>query len=42
MSEVLSTHRVEVVPVALERHPNADQLSIAQIYGFSCVVRTAD
>lgn len=42
MSEVLSTHRVEVVPVRLERHPNADQLSIAQIYGFSCVVRTAD
>lgn len=37
-----STHVVEVVPVTLERHPNADTLSIVKVYGYSCVVRTAD
>lgn len=37
-----STHRVEVVPVVLEKHPNADSLSIVHIYGYTVVVRTAD
>ncbi len=37
-----STHRVEVVPVKLESHPNADSLSIVRIYGYTCCVRTAD
>lgn len=38
----LSTHRVEVVPIQLTKHPNADTLSVAHIWGFSCVVKTAD
>ncbi len=37
-----STHRVEVVPVKLEPHPNADSLSIVRVYAYSCVVRTED
>lgn len=37
-----STHRVDVVPIRLEPHPNADSLSIVRIYGFTCCVRTAD
>ena len=37
-----STHRVEVVPVVLEPHPNADTLSIVKVYGYSCVVRTEE
>lgn len=40
---VKSTHRVEVVPVKLEPHPNADTLSIVKIFdGYICVVRTED
>ena len=35
-----STHRVEVVPVRLEKHPNADRLSIASVFGFTCVVNS--
>jgi hypothetical protein len=37
-----STHRVEVVPVVLEKHPNADSLSIVRIEGYQAVVRTED
>ena len=37
-----STHRVEVVPVALEPHPNADTLSIVRVFGYQVCVRTAD
>lgn len=37
-----STHRVEVVPVVLEPHPNADSLSIVRVYGYTVVVRTED
>ena len=39
-----STHRAEVVPVVLEKHPNADALSIVKIYdgGYQVIVRTAD
>lgn len=35
-------HRVEVVPVVLETHPNADTLSVVKIAGFTACVRTAD
>lgn len=35
-----STHRVEVVPVSLRKHPNADRLSIVDVFGFTCVVAT--
>ncbi len=38
-----STHRVEVVPVLLEPHPNADSLSIVRVFaGYTVCVRTAD
>lgn len=37
-----STHKVEVVPVKLKPHPNADSLSIVDIYGYTVCVRTAE
>ena len=42
MSETKSTHRAEVVPVTLRAHGNADSLSVVDIWGYTCVVRTAD
>jgi RNA ligase (TIGR02306 family) len=41
---VKSTHRVEVVPVVLEKHPNADSLSVVKVFGggYEVVVRTQD
>lgn len=38
----VETHKVEIVPVKLESHPNADRLSIVKVYNFSVVVNTAD
>lgn len=37
-----STHRVDVVPVVLEPHPNADTLSIVRVHGFTVCARTED
>ena len=37
-----STHKVEVVRVKLENHPNANSLSIVRIGGYSVCVRTDD
>ena len=38
-----STHEVSVVPIVLEKHPNADSLSIVNVFGgYTCVVRTQD
>lgn len=38
-----STHKVEVVPVVLEPHPNADSLSIVRVFsGYTVVVKSAD
>jgi len=37
-----STHRVEVVPVKLRRHDNADSLSVVDVFGYTVIVRTAD
>lgn len=37
-----STHKVEIVPIVLEKHPNADSLSIVNVWGFTCIVRTDD
>lgn len=38
-----STHRVEVVRIKMERHPNADTLSVVRVFdGYTCAVRTAD
>jgi RNA ligase (TIGR02306 family) len=36
-----STHKVEVVPVVLEKHPNADRLSVAKVFGYTCVTETS-
>jgi RNA ligase (TIGR02306 family) len=38
----VDTHKVEVVPVVLLPHPNADKLSIVKVYNFTVVVNTAD
>lgn len=37
-----STHRVEVVPVELLPHGNADALSVVNVWGYTVVVRTED
>ena len=34
-----STHRVEIVPVKLEPHPNADRLEIARVWNYTCCVQ---
>ena len=36
----MSTFAVRVVPFTLEKHPNADSLSIATIKGWQCIVKT--
>lgn len=38
----MSTHKVEVVPVSLRPHPNADSLSVVSVWGYTVCVRTAD
>jgi len=38
----VDTHKVEIVPVEMEKHPDADSLSIVRVYNFTCVVRTED
>jgi RNA ligase (TIGR02306 family) len=35
-------NRVEVVPIKLEKHPNADTLSIVKVWNYTVVVRTSD
>jgi len=40
--ETKSTHKVEIVPVSMTKHPNADSLSIIPVWGYSYVGRTAD
>jgi RNA ligase (TIGR02306 family) len=37
-----STHCAEIVPVVLEKHPDADALSIVKVKGYVYVGRTAD
>lgn len=34
----VDTHKVEVVKVQIEPHPNADRLDVARIFGFTCCV----
>lgn len=41
-TEKKSTHKVEIVPIVLEKHPNADSLSIVRIWAYQVVVKTAD
>jgi RNA ligase (TIGR02306 family) len=38
----VDTHKVEVVPVKMEKHPNADKLSVVRVYNFTVCVNTAD
>lgn len=38
----VDTHRVDIVPIVLEKHPDADKLSIVRVYNFTVVVNTAD
>lgn len=38
----LSTHQVEVAPIRLEKHHNADSLSVANVFGYTCCVKTQD
>lgn len=42
VSRVKTTHRVEIVPVVLEPHPNADTLSVVRVFGFNVVVKSSD
>jgi RNA ligase (TIGR02306 family) len=37
-----STHKVEVVPVTLEKHPNADTLSVIKIFGYTYCGKSED
>lgn len=37
-----STHKVEVVPIYLEPHPNADSLSVVKVFGYTVCVATKD
>ena len=37
-----STHKVEVVPVLLEPHPNADTLSLVRVWGYTVCVKTEE
>jgi RNA ligase (TIGR02306 family) len=38
----VETHKAEVVPIKLEKHPDADSLSIVKVYNFTVVARTSD
>ena len=38
----MSIFRVDVVPITLEPHPNADTLSIVKVYRYTVCVRTVD
>lgn len=35
----MSTHKVEIVPVVLENHPNADKLAIVKVFGYTVCVQ---
>lgn len=37
-----STYKVEIVPVEMQKHPNADKLSIIPVFGYSYVGATVD
>ena len=38
----MSSHTCDVVRVKLEKHPNADRLSLVKVFGWTCAVRTED
>lgn len=37
-----STHRADVVPLIVEKHPNADKLGIVRVQGFTVVINLED
>lgn len=39
---VSSTHQVEIVRVRPEKHPNADKLLVAKVFGYCCVMNTEE
>ena len=39
---ISSTHKCEVVSVKLEKHPNADNLALTRVYGYTVVVNKND
>lgn len=41
LDEKKTTHRVDVVPLVLTKHPDADLLSVAEVDGWQCVTNTA-
>ncbi len=38
----MSTHEIPIIRIQKEPHPNADALSIVQVFGYTVCVRTAD
>src|SRR5271154_917524 len=38
----VDTHKAEIVEIVMEKHPDADSLSVVRVYNFTVVVRTAD
>lgn len=38
----MSIHKIPVVPIILEKHPNADSLSVVKVNNFTYVARTSD
>lgn len=38
----MSIFKVEVVPITLEPHPNAETLSVVKVFDYAVCVRTAD
>jgi len=38
----MSTHNIFFVPVKLEKHPNADTLSVVRVFGWNVVVKTSE
>jgi RNA ligase (TIGR02306 family) len=41
-NETKSTHKVEVLPIKLEKHGNADSLSVCHPFGYTVCTRTED
>ena len=38
VEEEKSTHKVEVVKITPETHPNADRMWLAKVYGYVCAI----
>lgn len=40
--EPKNAYPIEVVPIKLEKHPNADRLSVVRVFGYTCCTTTTD